>query len=161
MGRSSVADTTSLLNIGEEYHTSERMVNVLFVYVLNRHGQPFMPCQPRKARLLLKRGRQKSYEWNLSLFNCSMAAVAINKQFLWGSMLGHSTLGSQRRQKRRSCLRQKCNPALIFRSFWQRVSSFVGQEEAARHNTVLLVSTTERNQRAGWHPLSNTRWMSI
>src|SRR6266550_7960667 len=59
MGRNGVADTTSPLNIGEEYQTTERMVNVLFVYMLNCHGQPFMPCQPRKARLLLKEGKAK------------------------------------------------------------------------------------------------------
>src|SRR5437773_1640934 len=59
MGRNGVADTTSPLNIGEEYQTSERMVNVVFVYVVNCHGQPFMPCQPRKARLLLKEGKAK------------------------------------------------------------------------------------------------------
>jgi hypothetical protein len=59
MGWSSVAGTTSSQNIGEEYHTSERMVNVVFVYVLNCHGQPLMPCQPRKARLLLKQGKAK------------------------------------------------------------------------------------------------------
>ena len=35
------------------------MVNVVFVYVLNCHGQPLMPCQPRKARLLLKSGKAK------------------------------------------------------------------------------------------------------
>src|SRR5260370_27704648 len=59
MGRNGVADTTSPLNISEEYQTSERMVNVLFVYMLNCHGQPFMPCQPRKARVLLKEGKAK------------------------------------------------------------------------------------------------------
>jgi hypothetical protein len=59
MGRSSVASTTSSQNIGEEYRTSERMVNVVFVYVLNCHGQPLMPCQPRKARVLLKEGKAK------------------------------------------------------------------------------------------------------
>lgn len=59
MGRNGVADLTSLLNIGEEYHTSERMVNVLFVYVVNCHNQPPMPCQPGKARLLLKGGKAK------------------------------------------------------------------------------------------------------
>src|SRR5205809_7812149 len=59
MGRNGVADTTSPLNIGEEYQTSERMVNVLFVYMVNCHGQPLMPCQPRKARLLLKEGKAK------------------------------------------------------------------------------------------------------
>lgn len=59
MGRNGVADGTSLLNIGEEYYTSERMVNALFVYVLNCHGKPLIPCQPRKARLLLKEGKAR------------------------------------------------------------------------------------------------------
>ena len=31
----------------------------MFVYVLNCHGQPLMPCQPRKARRLLKSGKAK------------------------------------------------------------------------------------------------------
>jgi RRXRR protein len=31
----------------------------VFVYVLNCHGEPFMPCQPRQARLLLKEGKAK------------------------------------------------------------------------------------------------------
>jgi hypothetical protein len=31
----------------------------VFVYILNCHGQPLMPCQPRKARLLLKEGKAK------------------------------------------------------------------------------------------------------
>jgi hypothetical protein len=35
------------------------MVNVLFVYIVNCHGEPLMPCQPRKARLLLKEGKAK------------------------------------------------------------------------------------------------------
>ncbi|WP_207229629.1 RNA-guided endonuclease IscB [Ktedonosporobacter rubrisoli] len=29
----------------------------MFVYVLNCHGKPLMPCQPHKARLLLKQGK--------------------------------------------------------------------------------------------------------
>jgi len=59
MGRNGAADPTSSPNIGEEYQTSERMVNVLFVYVLNCHGEPLMPCQPRKARLLLQKSKAK------------------------------------------------------------------------------------------------------
>ena len=31
----------------------------MFVYVLNCHGQPLMPCQSRKARLLLREGKAK------------------------------------------------------------------------------------------------------
>jgi RRXRR protein/HNH endonuclease len=59
MGRNGAGDPTSSPNIGEEYQTSERMVNVMFVYVLNCHGEPYMPCQPRKARLLLQEGKAK------------------------------------------------------------------------------------------------------
>lgn len=29
------------------------------VYVLNKHGQPLMPCKPKKARILLKSGKTK------------------------------------------------------------------------------------------------------
>lgn len=31
----------------------------MFVYILNCHGEPLMPCPPRKARLLLKEGKAK------------------------------------------------------------------------------------------------------
>src|SRR5947209_11201067 len=31
----------------------------MFVYVLNCHGTPLMPCRPRKARILLKAGKAK------------------------------------------------------------------------------------------------------
>lgn len=31
----------------------------MFTYIMNCHGQPLMPCQPRKARLLLKAGKAK------------------------------------------------------------------------------------------------------
>ena len=31
----------------------------MFVFILNCHGEPLMPCKPRKARLLLKAGKAK------------------------------------------------------------------------------------------------------
>ena len=31
----------------------------MFVYVINKHGQPLMPCAPRKARVLLKHGKAR------------------------------------------------------------------------------------------------------
>lgn len=34
-------------------------VDAIFVYVINQHGKPLMPCKPRKARLLLKQGKAK------------------------------------------------------------------------------------------------------
>ena len=29
----------------------------MYVYVINQHGQPLMPCRPQKARVLLKEGK--------------------------------------------------------------------------------------------------------
>ena len=34
----------------------------MLVYVLNKHGDPFMPCKPRKARMLLKEKKAKVVE---------------------------------------------------------------------------------------------------
>lgn len=36
----------------------------MLVFVLNKHGEPLMPCKPRKARMLLKEKKAKivSYE---------------------------------------------------------------------------------------------------
>ncbi len=31
----------------------------MFVYVLNQHSEPLMPCSPRKARVLLKQNKAK------------------------------------------------------------------------------------------------------
>ncbi|MDY0404776.1 RRXRR domain-containing protein [Virgibacillus sp. 179-BFC.A HS] len=31
----------------------------MVVFVINKHGQPLMPCKPRKARLLLKDKKAK------------------------------------------------------------------------------------------------------
>lgn len=33
----------------------------MFVYVLNKHGKPLMPCKPRKARILLKEKKAKVF----------------------------------------------------------------------------------------------------
>src|SRR3989454_8710379 len=49
-------------------------IHAMFVYVLNCHGEPLMPCQPRKARLLLKEGKAKV-----------MRMVPFTIQLLYGS----------------------------------------------------------------------------
>ena len=56
-GRRGVAGRTSLLNIDEEHLTSERMVNVVFVYMLNGHGQPLMPCPQGSPALETRQGK--------------------------------------------------------------------------------------------------------
>ncbi len=46
----------------------------MFVYIINQHGQPLMPCRPRKARLLLQTGKAKI-----------MRMVPFTLQLLYGS----------------------------------------------------------------------------
>jgi hypothetical protein len=53
MGRSGAVSITSLSNIGYGV-ILEKEVHVLFLYTLNQHGNPLMPCSPRKERTLLK-----------------------------------------------------------------------------------------------------------
>jgi hypothetical protein len=52
----------------------------MFVYVLNRHGHPLMPCQPGRARLLLKTGKAKV-----------VRMVPFTIQLLYGSIGRRST----------------------------------------------------------------------
>lgn len=59
MGRDGAVDMTSLVNIGYGAFTPRKEVHVMFVYVLNKHGEPLMPCSPRKARILLKQKKAK------------------------------------------------------------------------------------------------------
>lgn len=49
-------------------------VNALFVYIVNQHDKPLMPCHPRKARVLLKAGKAKV-----------IRRVPFTLQFLYGS----------------------------------------------------------------------------
>lgn len=44
---------------GKRKNTPKKEVHALFVYVINKHGNPLMPCSPRKARILLKNKKAK------------------------------------------------------------------------------------------------------
>ena len=40
----------------------------MLVYVLNKHGNPLMPCSPRKARILLKEGKAQPVKGKTGYF---------------------------------------------------------------------------------------------
>ena len=48
------------------------------VYVLNKHGQPLMPCSPARARQLLETGKAKVIKRTHLLSSCSLAALGIS-----------------------------------------------------------------------------------
>src|SRR3954452_11548056 len=62
MGRSGAVDTTSLSNLGYGANHSRRKVHAMFVYILSQHGEPLMPCSPRKARILLTQQKAKVFK---------------------------------------------------------------------------------------------------
>jgi len=54
-----VLDVKSLYNIDEGVNYSQKEVNLMLVYVLNKEGNPLMPCKPSKVRKLLNSGKAK------------------------------------------------------------------------------------------------------
>lgn len=44
----------------------------MLVHVINKDGQPLMPCSPRKARLLLKSGKAKTYKGKTGHFTIQL-----------------------------------------------------------------------------------------
>jgi len=60
--RNSVADLKTSFNNSDAAltvrgHTGQDL-RVPAIYVLNKRGEPLMPCNPRKARVLLKQGKK-------------------------------------------------------------------------------------------------------
>jgi len=55
--------TLNNLEVDQHQHKGGQKVSVI-TYVLNKHGTPLMPCSPRKARVLLKRGEAKVVKTN-------------------------------------------------------------------------------------------------
>jgi hypothetical protein len=57
--------TLNILEVGTHQHKDGQNLRVsVKVYVLNISGEPLMPCSPRKARLLLKKGEAKVVQTN-------------------------------------------------------------------------------------------------
>ena len=44
----------------------------MLVHVVNKHGKPLMPCEPRKARLLLKKGQAKPVKGKTGCFTIQL-----------------------------------------------------------------------------------------
>lgn len=58
-GKGGVQRLKTLPNHPDEDLTRGQGVHLTLVYVLNAHGKPLMPCNPRKARKLLQEGKAK------------------------------------------------------------------------------------------------------
>src|SRR5712692_5958369 len=161
MGRNGAGDPTSSPNIGEEYQTSERMVNGMFVYVLNCHGEPLMPCQPRKARLLLQEGKAKVVRMIPFTIQLLYGSSGYKQEVSLGLDAGTHHIGVSASTPQQVLFEAKCSREAIFRSCLPRAVSFVVRDETGRHAIARQDSSTGTNRRAGLRLLCNTQLIAI
>lgn len=89
----------------------------MFAYMINCHGQPLMPCQPRKARVLLKAGKAKVIKMVPFTLQLLYGSSGYKQEISLGSTLAHSISVSQPLQRESSCLRLKYSHEPIYRNF--------------------------------------------
>lgn len=80
------------------------------VYVLNMHGEPLMPCSPRKARILLKSGKAKVAKqtpFTIKLINGSSGYV---QEIILGVDAGSKTIGLSASTKKEELFAAEVKP---------------------------------------------------
>src|SRR5699024_7700002 len=63
------------------------------VFVINRHGEPLMPCSPRRARLLLKEGRAKVVQREPFTIQLLFGSTGYKQDITIGVDTGHKEVG--------------------------------------------------------------------
>ena len=64
-----------------------------YVYVLNMHGEPLMPCSPRKARLLLKEGKARVVKRTPFVIKLLYGSAGYKQQITLGVDAGSKHIG--------------------------------------------------------------------
>ena len=65
----------------------------MLVYVVNKHGNPLMPCGPRKARILLKQGKVKVVKRTPFTIQLIYGSSGYNQPVALGVDIGYSNIG--------------------------------------------------------------------
>ena len=63
------------------------------VFVLNKHGDPLMPCDPRKAKLLLRDGKAKVLRRNPFTIQLLHGSSGYRQRLVLGVDTGHGEVG--------------------------------------------------------------------
>lgn len=63
------------------------------VFVINIHGEPLMPCSPRKARLLLKEGKAKVVQREPFTIQLKYGSTGYKQDITIGVDTGHNEVG--------------------------------------------------------------------
>ncbi len=63
------------------------------VFVINMHGEPLMPCKPRKAKLLLREGKAKVVKRNPFTIQLNYGSTGYKQDLTLGVDTGHHEVG--------------------------------------------------------------------
>ena len=104
----------------------------MFVYVLNQHGEPLMPCSSRKARILLKQQKAKVFKRTPFTIQLLYGSSGYKQPISLGVDAGTKHVGLSASTEKQVLLEGKYNSALTFRNCWRLACNFEEPEETAR-----------------------------
>jgi hypothetical protein len=108
----------------------------MLVYVLNKHSEPLMPCNPRKARLLLKEKRAKVVKRTPFTIQLLYASAGYKQAVSLGVDAGTKHIGLSATTEKNVCYpKLKFCYGQILLTCYRAVEAFVQQEEIERHAT--------------------------
>jgi N6-L-threonylcarbamoyladenine synthase len=81
-----------------------------YVYVLNMHGEPLMPCSPRKARLLLKEGKARVVKHTPFVIKLLHGSVGYKQPVVLGIDAGSKHVGLSACTKDRELYKEELAP---------------------------------------------------
>ena len=79
------------------------------VFVINQRKEPLMPCNPRKARLLLKQGKARVVKRTPFTIQLTIATGESKQDISLGVDAGYKHIGLSATTKKKSCLKLKWN----------------------------------------------------
>ena len=88
----------------------------MFVYVLNCHGEPLMPCRPRKAKFLLKESKAKVVKMVPFTIQLLYGSSGYKQEVSLGIDAGTQHIGVSATAERRVFFEAEVLPRPIFRN---------------------------------------------
>ncbi len=78
---------------GNQSESNRKQNTSVSVYVLNKRGEPLMPCSPRKAKVLLKQGKAKVVKRSPFTIQLTTATGETKQEIVLGVDTGFSNVG--------------------------------------------------------------------
>ena len=114
-----------------------------YVYVLNKHGEPLMPCSPRKARLLLKQKKACVVKRTPFTIKLLYGSTGYKQPITLGVDAGSKHIGISAATEKYELYCEEATPAMMWLICFLHAVLSDAAGETAKPVTVRRVSTTE------------------